>query len=267
MAETSAAAARSLDHFLSVGKTVQSNEAAKDLIRAATAEPGILAFQEISELPAVRALEASDDPECRGMFKLLQCFAYGTFSTYREQREREGLPSISAAHELKLRQLTVVTLADGLKVLPYSLLMRELALNDVRELEDFLINECIYTGALSGKLDQRQGLFEVEYAAGRDIRPEKVDDIIAALEDWLGASDALLGTIQGQMGWAEQQVLAKKAHAREVREKVDKVKKNIRTELELRGQQDAMMTEPGLGGSGAMDEDRMHGSTRSKRRR
>ena len=47
MAETSAAAARSLDHFLSVGKTVQSNEAAKDLIRAATAEPGILAFQEL----------------------------------------------------------------------------------------------------------------------------------------------------------------------------------------------------------------------------
>ena len=66
----------------------------------------------------------------------------------------------------------MITLAERDKVLPYGLLMSELELKDVRELEDFVINHCIYAGALAGKLDQKRGRLEVEYAAGRDVHPE-----------------------------------------------------------------------------------------------
>ena len=153
-----ASSGNKLEHFLAVGRTVESSAAAMELVRTATAEPGMLAFQELSELPAVRALETSDDAG-RAMYNLLLIFAYGTYLDYKKEQAR--LPQISPAHQLKLRQLSVITLAEQKKVLPYSLLMSELELSDVRELEDFLINHCMYTGSLSGKLDQRQRVLEV----------------------------------------------------------------------------------------------------------
>ncbi|KAL5067099.1 hypothetical protein RYX36_017986, partial [Vicia faba] len=45
---------------------------------------------------------------------------------------------------LKLKQLTVLTLTETYKVLPYDQLMQELDVTNVCELEDFLINECMY---------------------------------------------------------------------------------------------------------------------------
>ncbi|KAK2444398.1 COP9 signalosome complex subunit [Trifolium repens] len=55
---------------------------------------------------------------------------------------------VSAFHNwyqiLKLKQLTVLTLAETYKVLLYGQLMQELDVPNVRELEDFLINECMY---------------------------------------------------------------------------------------------------------------------------
>jgi len=45
------------------------------------------------------------------------------------------------------------------QVLPYDVLMQQLEVPTVRELEDLLINECMATGLVRGKLDQRrQGL-------------------------------------------------------------------------------------------------------------
>ncbi|KAI8024953.1 COP9 signalosome complex subunit 7 [Camellia lanceoleosa] len=44
---------------------------------------------------------------------------------------------------LKLKQLIVLTLAEANKVLPYDILMQELDVTNVREPEDFLINECM----------------------------------------------------------------------------------------------------------------------------
>ncbi|VVB04686.1 unnamed protein product [Arabis nemorensis] len=56
-----------------------------------------------------------------------------------------GNASLSWSLILKIKQLTVLTLAESNKVLPYDTLMVELDVTNVRELEDFLINECMYT--------------------------------------------------------------------------------------------------------------------------
>ena len=260
--------ANKLEHFLAVGKSVESSAAAMELIRTATAEPGMLAFQELSELPAVRSLEKSEDPECRAMFALLLTFAYGTWSSF--QSSRSQLPPITPAHQLKLKQLSVITLAEQTKVLPYARLMSELELSDVRELEDFIINHCIYTGALSGKLDQKQRVLEVESAVGRDVHPDKLGEIVSCLEGWLQISDDLLTSIQSQLDWANRTSLARQEQKNKVTRRIEEVKKNLRTELELRGaQQDAMMTDSGGQGFDMMDEDHRQDarSVRSKRRR
>ncbi|RZR79407.1 hypothetical protein BHM03_00005124, partial [Ensete ventricosum] len=68
-----------------------------------------------------------------------------------------SLPALVPDQVRKLKQLTVLTLAETEKVLmayefvvlsylvlPYDQLMEELDVSNVRELEDFLINECMY---------------------------------------------------------------------------------------------------------------------------
>ena len=259
-----ASGTKKLEHFLAVGRSVESSAAAMELIRTATAEPGMIAFQELIELPAVQALQKSEDAQCAAMFRLLLVFAYGTWSSYR--KDQASLPPLSPPHELKLKQLSVITLAESTKVLPYETLMRELELKDVRALEDFLINSCIYTGAITGKLDQKQRYLEVDNAMGRDLRPGQLDEVIAALAGWLDTTDGLLGAIHEKLQWAKGVRDAKQAHKKELEGRIDNVKKNIRTELELRGQQDSMMADQSPGPS-AMDEDRVVTTTRSKRRR
>jgi len=47
-----------------------------------------------------------------------------------------------------------------------------------------LIIEVIYADIVRGKLDQKHQHVEVDYAIGRDIRPENVKEITFVLEEW-----------------------------------------------------------------------------------
>nr|VDD41249.1 unnamed protein product [Brassica oleracea] len=83
-----------------------------------------------------------------------------------------------------LKQLTLLTLAESNKVLPYHTLMVELDVTNVRQLEDFLINACMYAGIVRGKLDQLKRCFEVPFAAGRYLRPGQLGDMLHAFSNW-----------------------------------------------------------------------------------
>ena len=50
-------------------------------------------------------------------------------------------------------------------------------------LQDLII-EVIYADIVRGKLDQTDQQFEVDYAIGRDIRPEQISEICAVLQQW-----------------------------------------------------------------------------------
>jgi len=54
---------------------------------------------------------------------------------------------------------------------------------NVRELEDLII-DAIYQDILRGKLDQKEQQLEVEYTMGRDVEPAKVEELLAALQNW-----------------------------------------------------------------------------------
>jgi hypothetical protein len=75
-------------------------------------------------------------------------------------------------------------LDTNLQSIPYAVLFRELDIDgDVRELEDLII-ESIYMGVLTGRLDQRGGLFRIKGAIGRDVRLEDIDGMMDKLQKW-----------------------------------------------------------------------------------
>ena len=65
----------------------------------------------------------------------------------------------------------------------YAELSEQLGINDVRQLEDKII-DCIYNNLLKGKLDQKNQTLHVQSTAGRDIKETEVDAMIAKLEAW-----------------------------------------------------------------------------------
>ena len=84
---------------------------------------------------------------------------------------------------LKLKRLTLVTLAQEDRHLSYDKLFAALDVADGRELEDLVI-DAVTEGLLSARIDQQGRTIEVAYAACRDVRQEDVPALKAALTAW-----------------------------------------------------------------------------------
>ncbi|XP_033134761.1 COP9 signalosome complex subunit 7 isoform X1 [Brassica rapa] len=259
-----------------------NGEALLPIIIEATSHPSLFAFSEILALPNVAQLEGSTHSV---YVDVLRLFAHGTWADYKCNASR--IPHLSPDQILKLKQLTVLTLAESNKVLPYDTLMAELDVTNVRQLEDFLINDCMYAGIVRGKLDQLKRCFEVcflspsfsyiiivllshiflgniqvPFAAGRDLRPGQLGNMLHTLSNWLNTSENLLGSIQDKIKWADNMSEIDKKHRKEAEEGVEEVKKSLsmKGDIDSRGHKE-IFGEP----SGVMDyeEDRI----RPKRRR
>ncbi|PNY09976.1 cop9 signalosome complex subunit 7-like protein [Trifolium pratense] len=256
-----------IDHFVKQATAASNAPALTSVIVDATSHPLLFAFSEILDLPNVVQLEATDSKVYLDMLRL---FAHGIWSDYKSNAER--LPQLVPDQILKLKQLTVLTLAETHKVLPYDQLMQELDVTNVRELEDFLINECMYArimtafngrnhgsllggsdyhcrtellkwlncaclsilcafmqlwGIVRGKLDQLRRCLEVQFAAGRDLRPGQLGNMIQTLSNWLSTSENMLVSIQDKIKWADSMSEVDKKHRKDVEEKVDEVKKSL----------------------------------------
>ncbi|XP_065634875.1 COP9 signalosome complex subunit 7 isoform X2 [Quercus suber] len=245
-----------IDHFVKQvsSGTDHTPSSLANLIVEATSHSSLFAFSEILALPNL--LQGT---EYSGYIDVLRLFAHGR---WRDYKSNAGLlPLLVPDQILKLKQLSVLTLAEInkshvinipenyyakflglatrravvgfrhglmlLQVLSYDQLLEELDISNVRELEDFLINECIYAGIVKGKLDQKQRRFEVQFAAGRDLRPGQLDNMIQTLGNWLENSDNVLLTIQEKIKWAETKSVSDTKHQEEVKERVEEVKKSL----------------------------------------
>ncbi|XP_059450467.1 COP9 signalosome complex subunit 7 isoform X2 [Corylus avellana] len=210
-----------IEHFVKRASALQGS-ALGALVADATSHPSLFAFSEILAVPSVLQLEGTDSSV---YLDVLRLFAHGTWSDYKRNADR--LLQLVPEQVLKLKQLTVLTLAETNKVLPYDQLMQELDVTNVRELEDFLINECMYAGIVRGKLDQLRRCFEVQFAAGRDLRPGQLGGMIQTLSSWLATSDNLLVSIQEKIKWADSMSELDKKHRKEVEDRVEEVKKSL----------------------------------------
>ncbi|KAK4416066.1 COP9 signalosome complex subunit [Sesamum alatum] len=215
-----------IDYFVKQASSLKG-PALANLVVEATSHPSLFAFSEILTVPNFLELEGTK--HCI-FLDLLRLFAHGTWSEYKNVASH--LPKLVPNQVLKLKQLTVLTLAETNKVLVYDALMRELDVLNIRELEDFLINECMYVGIVRGKLDQLRRCFEVQFAAGRDLTPRQLRSMIQLLANWLTTSDNVLISIQEKIRWADTMVDMDNKHRKELVERVEEVKNRLSVKLQ-----------------------------------
>ncbi|MCI4374746.1 hypothetical protein PGIGA_G00009600 [Pangasianodon gigas] len=201
--------AMEVDQLLSL-----SGSALAQAISSLLETPGLYVFSDILELPNVRELETGPHAP---VYQLLNLFAYGTYSDYKERAA--SLPELTPSQKNKLRHLSIISLASNLKCLPYSLLLQQLELKNVRELEDLLI-EAVYCDIIHGKLDQRNQQVEVDFSVGRDLGPNELPNIANTLQEWCAGCEAVLCGIEEQVSRANQ-----------YRESQLKVKVQVETEV------------------------------------
>mmetsp|Transcript_28334 Transcript_28334/g.33570 ORF Transcript_28334/g.33570 Transcript_28334/m.33570 type:complete len:238 (+) Transcript_28334:16-729(+) len=171
----------------------QRGRAIVALIEQVLNKDKIYVFGELLAMDNVQALAGT---EFENHLRLLEIFAFGTYSQY--MAESEKLPQISNKMVVKLRQLSIVSLAHQSKKVPYATLLTELSLSNVRELEDLII-DTIYAGILEGKLDQAKGVFNVKHAMARDVRPQDVRLMIEKLTALQNKLTELGGNIDSNM--------------------------------------------------------------------
>ncbi|KAI8996005.1 COP9 complex subunit 7A [Gaertneriomyces semiglobifer] len=198
-----------LEPFLLLSKSAKG-AACVQLIQDVLAAPGVYVFSELLEMPNVQELR--QDAKYEPYLRLLELFAYGTYPDFIAQAST--LPSLSAIQLRKLRHLSMVTLSSDCRSLAYDMLLDYLQISNVRELEDLII-DAIYQELIKGKLDQKKKCLEVEYAMGRDVRPEQVDSLISTLGTWAKTSENVLAAIDEQITKIAE---ASKAQARETQD-------------------------------------------------
>ncbi|XP_022104145.1 COP9 signalosome complex subunit 7b-like [Acanthaster planci] len=181
-----------LEQYLLLAKSTKG-AAVVALIKQVLEAPGVYVFGELLEMPNVQ--ELANGPNS-SYLAALNLFAYGTYQEYKENSNR--FPQLSPVALNKLRHLTVVTLAAKSKHIPYPVLLKELDMKNVRELEDLII-ETIYADVIRGKLDQKNQELEIDYAIGRDTKPEVVAEIVNVLQEWCDGCEAVLSNIEDQI--------------------------------------------------------------------
>lgn len=182
-----------LEQFILLAKSAKGAAITK-LIEQVLDTPGIYVFGELLQMPNVQELASSHDGS--PYWKLLNIFAYGKYSDYKAHRDI--LPKLTPSQTMKLQHLTIVSLASESKYIPYSVLLEELEISNVRQLEDLII-EAIYADVVHGKLDQKNSQLEVEYSIGRDIKPENVNSIVSILQEWCDSCETVLHGIEKQI--------------------------------------------------------------------
>ena len=164
--------------------------------------PTVMHFAEILALDNVQALKGT--PHGGAVYDALEIFAFGTFQDY--QSRGSTVPPLTTKQENKLKQLTVCSACGDTRTsLSYDKLSNELGISSIRELEDFLIDQCLFTGTVRGKLDPKNKCFHVHGAADRDVPLSQLDDIIASVSRWHGISEAMLENLTAKINWGAEE--------------------------------------------------------------
>jgi COP9 signalosome complex subunit 7 len=181
-----------------------SGAALASVLQQILQHPEIFVFGEFLALASVQAIKESKE------YALLELFAYDRFEHYVARKAT--LPTLNAAQEKKLKQLTLVSLAVDATSLSYAQMQAATGTSDVRELENLIIS-CIYAGVLSGKMDQGQQAFVVRGCAGRDVRASEIASMLAFIRAWRHQADSVLHTLAQQQDAISGRVQARRAEA------------------------------------------------------
>jgi len=212
-----------LEQFVLLAKNAKG-AAAVELVKQVLEAPGVFVFGELLDSPNIQDLDNTPNAP---YFRLLNLFAYGTYKKFIENKT--DYPELSAAMQKKLRLLTVVSLATETKLIPYTRLQEELDLENVRDLEDLVI-EGASAGVVLGKLDQKNSHFEVDFFIGRDLRKVDVGNIVNVLGSWTDTCDSILLNIENQVDRLNKEKQKQKDHKFGLEAKINEVKAQIKNQ-------------------------------------
>jgi COP9 signalosome complex subunit 7 len=192
-----------------------------ELIKGAISAPGAYVFTELLQLPTVQGLKGT---EAESWLTLLEIFSWGTYEEYKgmeppasftqdipltnySMTANPGLPQLDAAQTLKLRQLTLLTLASpfapsiAANNLTYTSLLTSLSLSSPAELES-LITTSIYSGLLTARLSPTSSPPTVQItsvAPLRDLRPQSLPSLLQILQTWESRCVSVVSDLEAQI--------------------------------------------------------------------
>nr|XP_010308811.1 PREDICTED: COP9 signalosome complex subunit 7b isoform X2 [Balearica regulorum gibbericeps] len=121
----------------------------------------------------------------------------------------------------------LLELTNVQECIPYSVLLKDLDMRNLRELEDLII-EAVYTDIIQGKLDQRNQVLEVDFCIGRDIQKKDISNIVKTLQEWCDGCEAVLLGIEQQVLRANQYKENHHRTQQQVEVEVTNIKKTLK---------------------------------------
>ncbi|KAL3069694.1 hypothetical protein niasHS_015928 [Heterodera schachtii] len=133
-----------------------AQEDARECVRTTIVDPKAFCFDHLSGLEAVNSLKKTDPL----MFQMLGIFVYGSLADYRrfvadhptflrEQLRVEDEQTL----ETKMKQLTLISLAEKAQHIPLTTLVKTLDISDRDQLEEFIV-DAIHANAIQGKINE-----------------------------------------------------------------------------------------------------------------
>ncbi|XP_063874587.1 COP9 signalosome complex subunit 7b-like isoform X1 [Scylla paramamosain] len=215
-----------MEQYLILAKQAKG-AAAVQLVKQVLEAPEVYVFGELLDMPNITSLKGT--PQHAPYYELLQLFAYGVYGDY--VRESAKFPTLTPTMLTKLRHLTIVSMATGQKSIPLATLGTQLGLTSTRELEDLII-EAMYTDIIHGKLDQKNGILELDHAIGRDIKPEDLPNIVATLQSWCDTCDTMLSNIDQLITRANTDKERHLKHRNSLETEVLNIKASLKTQAQ-----------------------------------
>lgn len=215
-------------YFVEKAKAQNGAAGVAAVVGEAVSHEKLFVFGELLQEGCVQALEA--DAAHGAVFRLLKLFAFGTFA----DAASANVPALTPGQSAKLRLLSIVTLAQDVKVIPYAALLAQLQITEIRELEDVVI-DAIYSGLMNARLDQKNKAVEVLSAIGRDVEPADIAKMQQKLAQWAGASQSVIQAIQQKTQFANAKALEEQQHQTQIAEQVANVKAILKATAEDEG--------------------------------
>jgi COP9 signalosome complex subunit 7 len=160
-----------------------------------------------------------------------------------------GLPALDEVKARKLKYLTLASLAARHGELEYSLLRSELEIEELRQLED-LVLDAIYQGLIGGKLDQQKQRVLVDFAIGRDVREEDLKQLQIVLSSWCSRATSLVAVIDEKIKVARSELQAEAMQRKDFERRVKEIKENLRAIMEAQEAEQRLQGKRAQGGAG-----------------
>jgi hypothetical protein len=128
-----------MEAFLIQARGLTSSAAMASLVSSVLRSPSLYFFADLFDVPNVSRLLPADDAA------LLQLFCYGTYGEYKSSGSFKKLDDASL---MKLKALSLVSLAAAASVLPYADLQAALDLASFKDVEALVV-QLIYAGLIT----------------------------------------------------------------------------------------------------------------------